>query len=113
MLTLFVKIRRPIAIRSNPLMKDIALECFKIAFLYFINLPMASAVNINGIVRPKEYTHNKRIPFSTVSKLLAYISMEDKIGPMQGVQPVANAIPISKDPNLPEALLKEKNLFSL
>ena len=108
-----MKIKKPMATRRSPLIRDITLEYFKIEFLCFIKLPIARAVNINGTARPKEYTHNKRIPIPIVSKLLAYISMEDKIGPMQGVQPAAKAIPISTDPNLPETLFKEKKRFSL
>jgi len=108
-----VKIKRPIEIKSIPLIKDTVGKCFEIAFLCFVKLPIANAVNIKGTARPNEYTESRRIPFSMVSKLLAYISIEDKIGPMQGVQPAANAIPISIEPNLPVVLLKEKNLFSL
>ena len=108
-----MKISKPIKINRMPLRVDIIGKYLKIAFLCFVKLPIASAVNTNGTARPKEYTDSKRIPFPMVSELLAYISIEDKIGPMQGVHPAANAIPISIEPNLPLALLKEKNLFSL
>ena len=94
-------------------MKDITDRYFEIAFLCFIKLPIASAVSIKGTARPNEYTESKSIPRPMVSKLLAYISIGDKIGPMQGVQPAANAIPIKTEPNLPPALLKDKNRFSL
>ena len=113
MFTLFVKINIPIATKSIPLIVDITGKYLKMEFLCFVKLPIASAVNIKGTARPKEYTESRRIPFPMVSELLAYIRIEDKIGPMQGVQPAAKAIPISIEPNLPLALLKEKNLFSL
>jgi len=113
MFTLFVKTKTPIAISNIPLKVDIIGKYLKIAFLCFVKLPIASAVNIKGTARPKEYMLSRRIPFPMVSELLAYIRIVDKIGPMQGVHPAAKAIPISIEPNLPLALLKEKNLFSL
>ena len=113
MLVWFVKIKRPIATSSIPLIMDITGKYLEIAVLYFTKLPIARAVNIKGTARPNEYTESKSIPWPMVSKLLAYIRIGDKIGPTQGVQPAAKAIPIRTEPNLPEALLKEKNLFSL
>ena len=103
----------PIITNSIPLIVDITGKYFEIVVLCFVKLPIARAVSIKGTARPNEYTESRRTPFPMVSKLLAYIRIEDKIGPMQGVQPAAKAIPISIEPNLPEALLKEKNLFSL
>ena len=52
------------------------------------------------------------MPLPIVSILDAYMSIEDKIGPIQGVQPAANAMPIITEEKVPVILSKERNLFS-
>ena len=49
---------------------------------------------INGIARPREYENSKNIPLIILSEVEASTKIDPKIGPMHGVQPKANAIPI-------------------
>ena len=44
---------------------------------------------------PKEYKINNKIPFDILSVVEAKIKIDPSIGPMQGVQPKAKAIPIN------------------
>ena len=49
---------------------------------------------MNGIACPKDYQIKSKIPLLILSSVAANTKIEPKIGPMQGVQPNAKAIPI-------------------
>lgn len=91
----------PISIIKIPLSIDTIGRYFENFLNCFEKLPIAMAVKINGTARPREYITRSKIPLYSVSILVAYISMEDKIGPIHGVQPDAKAIPIRIGLNLP------------
>ena len=49
---------------------------------------------MNGRARPREYEHNNNIPLEIDSVVEAKSKIDPRIGPIQGVQPNAKAIPI-------------------
>ena len=49
---------------------------------------------MNGRARPREYEHNNNIPLEIYSVVEAKSKIDPRIGPIQGVQPNAKAIPI-------------------
>ena len=58
---------------------------------------MRRAITINGTPSPKEYTPRSPIPADKVSTLLAMSNTEVSIGPIHGVQPKLNPMPMSMD----------------
>ena len=48
---------------------------------------------MNGRARPREYEHNNNIPLEIDSVVEAKSKIDPRIGPIQGVQPNAKAIP--------------------
>lgn len=76
-----------------PLIADIRGMYLDILLKYFEKLSIAKAVKINGKAKPIEYAINNRTPLYIVLILPAYISIEANMGPIQGVQPVAKAMP--------------------
>ena len=58
------------------------------------NIFINSAVKTKGIPIPMEYIKSIIIPLETVSAPPAYIRIEAKTGPKQGVHPAAKAIPM-------------------
>ena len=57
---------------------------------------MNSAVPRNGSARPSEYTARYNMPVSALAWVELSASMAPSIGPMQGVQPTAKAMPSKK-----------------
>ena len=53
---------------------------------------------MNGIPRPIENANNRIVPCATVSCWEATNKIAPRIGPMQGVQPRAKAIPTKNAP---------------
>ena len=98
---LLVNIRTPTTINNTPAI----ISAHRINFLYFskirINRPTKKPVRIKGIPRPKEYTPKRIMPLRTVSWVAAIASIPASIGPTHGVQPKANARPITKAPSAP------------
>lgn len=74
---------------------------------------MNKAVNMKGIAIPIEYTNNRNTPLNTVSVPEAITSIEPSTGPKHGVQPDANAIPISIELNQLLILLGLETLLSI
>lgn len=66
----------------------------------------------NGIPNPKEYAERSRIPSLILFLVAAKVRTPAKIGPIQGVQPNANASPATKTPKNPSLLDRILNLFS-
>ena len=48
------------------------------------------------MAKPKEYIDSKMTPFITVASVADKARIDPSTGPMQGVQPNANAAPIKK-----------------
>ena len=61
-----------------------------------MNWLIPKAVSKKGMARPAEYTVSKRMPRAIVSLAAASARTAVRIGPMQGVQPKANAKPSRK-----------------
>lgn len=112
MANLFMKIITPIIIIKTPLVVDIIGKYFENFLNCLVKVSMAIAVNINGTASPSEYITNSKTPVPIEFMLVAYISIEDNIGPMQGVQPEAKAIPMIMELKGPVILSKRKNLVS-
>ena len=68
---------------------------------------------MKGTPNPIEYTNNNAAPFPALSEVLAYRSIEAKIGPTQGVHPNPKAIPKRKVPSKPRLPAGRFNLRSL
>jgi hypothetical protein len=62
------------------------------------NFSTAIVDKIKGIANPAEYTANRLIPVIRDELDAAMVNMLAKIGPMQGVQPAPNPIPIMNEP---------------
>ncbi len=66
----------------------------------------------NGKANPKEYMNSKNPPVNKFWLLPAKIKIEDKIGPIQGVQASAIPIPKIKDCKYLLDFLAISNFFS-
>ena len=112
MANLFMKIITPITIIKTPLIVDIRGKYFENFLNCLVKFSIAMAVKINGTASPREYITRSNTPLPIEFIFVAYMSIEDNIGPMQGVQPAAKAIPINTELMGPLILSNIRNLFS-
>ncbi len=69
-------------------------------------MSIASADMMNGIASPQEYTTNSNIPSYNDVVTAATVKILANMGPIHGVQPAPNPIPISNEPTCPAGLLR-------
>jgi hypothetical protein len=98
--------RRPTAISRIPPPTCITCIHFPNLRKRLKNELLASAVNINGMAKPSEYTLKRVIPLPTLFELPARKRMEPKIGPTHGVQAAPKEIPIREEPMYPAGLFR-------
>src|SRR5262245_50946213 len=75
------------------------------------NPPSASDDRRKGTPRPAEYPNSNAMPCCTVLSLLARVKIDPRIGPTQGVQPIANVRPTRYEPRKPAGLFRTWSCF--
>ena len=85
--------RTPINIKKNPLNTWPILMNLRNLEKKPIKVFIAIELKRKGIAKPKEYKHKSIIPLIAVSRVAEKISIEERIGPIQGDHPRANAQP--------------------
>src|SRR4051812_7949681 len=90
-------VRKPIPVStiSTPIARSMLARCRFIRANSDENCSTMNAAIRNGMPRPAEYTASSPAPLVTVASLAATDRMAARIGPMHGVQPNANASPIT------------------
>jgi len=91
-----VIMRKPVTTKIKPETISMAREYLDSFFASVVNHSRTAAAKRKGIPKPSEYKNKRSTPLPTVFSVEAIIRTEERIGPTQGVHPIAKTEPTRK-----------------